>query len=32
LGVVVATLANPLAGMGVTVKKIADKAKEEAAT
>jgi cell division septum initiation protein DivIVA len=30
LDVVVATLGNPLAGMGVTVKKIAEKAKEEA--
>ncbi|HLO28592.1 MAG TPA: hypothetical protein VK249_05635 [Anaerolineales bacterium] len=29
LDVVVATLANPLAGLGVAVKKIADKAKEE---
>jgi len=30
LEVVVTTLANPLAGLGVAVKKIADKAKEEA--
>jgi hypothetical protein len=30
LDVVVATLANPLAGLGVAVKKIAEKAKEEA--
>ena len=30
LDVVVATLANPLAGLGVTVKKIAEKAKEDA--
>jgi len=29
LDVVVATLANPLAGLGVAVKKIAEKAKEE---
>lgn len=29
LDVVVATLGNPLAGLGVAVKKIADKAKEE---
>jgi hypothetical protein len=29
LGVVVATLGNPLAGLGVAVKKIAEKAKEE---
>jgi cell division septum initiation protein DivIVA len=29
LDVVVATLANPLAGLGVTAKKIAEKAKEE---
>jgi hypothetical protein len=29
LDVIVATLANPLAGMGVAVKKIAEKAKEE---
>jgi hypothetical protein len=29
LDVVVATLANPLAGLGVAVKKMADKAKEE---
>ena len=29
LDVVVATLGNPLAGLGVTVKKIAEKAKEE---
>jgi hypothetical protein len=32
LGVVAVKPANPFAGMGVTVKKIADKAKEEAAT
>jgi CRISPR/Cas system CSM-associated protein Csm2 small subunit len=32
LDVVVATLANPLAGLGVTVKKIAEKAKEETST
>jgi hypothetical protein len=32
LDVVVATLANPLAGLGVAVKKIAEKAKEETAT
>jgi len=31
LDVVVATLGNPLAGLGVAVKKIADKAKEETA-
>lgn len=31
LDVVVATLANPLAGLGVSVKKIAEKAKEDAA-
>jgi hypothetical protein len=31
LDVIVATLANPLAGMGVAVKKIAEKAKEEIA-
>jgi hypothetical protein len=31
LDVVVATLVNPLAGLGVAAKKIADKAKEEAA-
>jgi cell division septum initiation protein DivIVA len=31
LDVIVATLANPLAGMGIAVKKIADKAKEEIA-
>ena len=30
LDVVVATLGNPLAGLGVAVKKIADKAKEDA--
>jgi hypothetical protein len=30
LDVIVATIANPLGGMGVAVKKIADKAKEEA--
>jgi hypothetical protein len=30
LDVIVATLANPLAGLGVAVKKIAEKAKEEA--
>jgi hypothetical protein len=29
LDVVVATLANPLAGLGVAVKKIVEKAKEE---
>ena len=29
LDVVVATLANPLAGLGVAIKKIAEKAKEE---
>jgi hypothetical protein len=29
LDVVVATLANPLAGLGIAVKKIADKAKQE---
>ncbi len=29
LDLVVATLANPLAGLGVTVKKLAEKAKEE---
>jgi hypothetical protein len=29
LDVVVATLGNPLAGLGVAVKKIAEKAKEE---
>jgi hypothetical protein len=29
LDVVVAPLANPLAGLGVAVKKIAEKAKEE---
>jgi hypothetical protein len=29
LDVIVATLANPLAGLGVTVKKIAEKAKEQ---
>ena len=29
LDVIVVTLANPLAGLGVTVKKIAEKAKEE---
>jgi hypothetical protein len=29
LDIVVATLGNPLAGLGVTVKKIAEKAKEE---
>jgi len=29
LDVIVATLANPLAGLGVAVKKIADKAREE---
>ena len=32
LDVVVATLGNPLAGMGVVVKKIAEKAKEETGT
>lgn len=32
LDVVVATLANPLAGLGVAVKKIAEKAKGETAT
>lgn len=32
LDVVVATLANPLAGLGVAVKKIADRAKEETGT
>ena len=30
LDVVIATIGNPLAGLGVTVKKIADKAKEDA--
>src|SRR5687768_9545908 len=30
LDVIVASLANPLAGLGVAVKKIAEKAKEEA--
>lgn len=30
LDVIVATLANPLAGLGVAINKIADKAKEEA--
>jgi hypothetical protein len=29
LGLVVATLANPLAGLGVAFKKIAEKASEE---
>ena len=29
LDMVVATLANPLAGLGMVVKKIAEKAKEE---
>ena len=32
LDVVVATLGNPLAGLGVAVKKIAEKAKEETNT
>jgi len=32
LDVVVATLANPLAGLGVAVKKIAEKAKEESSS
>ena len=32
LDVVVATLTNPLAGLGVAVKKIADKAKEDTTT
>ncbi len=31
LDVVVATLGNPLAGIGVAIKKIAEKAKEETA-
>jgi len=32
LDVIVATLANPLAGLGVAVKKIAEKAREEVST